>query len=90
MNSQVETSGGGARGWITIKPKVYRGAIEIKSGGGKHYEEYSGEYEADALLEKDQVFETKNRIMKENMTFKGMKVHVVTNPAGGLTYYVGT
>ena len=80
---------GQAQGAISLQPgTILYGEISLRGGGGPKYPEYDGEYEADALLEQDQTFPTRNMIMKQDMLFKGMKVRIITNPAGGLTYYI--
>lgn len=51
--------------------------------------EYEGEYEVEPLLDTDQTLPTNGKKMTNDLTVKGMAVHIVHNPQGGLTYYIG-
>ena len=89
-DNAIRIHGGNPYGKIKIRePGTDGGELTIKGELGAHYQTFDGPYEAEALLEQDQTFRTEGLVMKKDMTFLGMKVRVVTNPAGGLTYYVG-
>lgn len=81
---------GSRGGSVHIDPGKERNAtLRISGGSGPKYPFYTGPTEAEALLEVDQTLETQGKVLRENVVFHGMKVRIVTNPAGGLTYYVG-
>ncbi len=74
---------------IDIQGREHKNINFTVSGSAGRKDPYTGPYEVEAKLEEDQIMETNGKIMTNDMTFKGMEVKVVPNPAGGLTYYIG-
>lgn len=54
-----------------------------------HHEEYTGEYTVIPILDDEQVLETNNKVMTDNVTVKPIPVVQTTNPYGGYTIVIG-
>lgn len=51
-------------------------------------EEYDGDYQVNPKFA-EQVLETKDKLMQENVTVNPIEVARVSNPSGGTTVYIG-
>jgi hypothetical protein len=51
-------------------------------------DEYKGDYTATPEFEA-QTFETKDKLMTDDFTVESIPVYDTTNPAGGITIYIG-
>lgn len=51
--------------------------------------EYKGPYEVEADLYEDQTLATKDKTCTEDITVKKVEYAETSNPAGGLTVYIG-
>ncbi len=58
--------------------------IIINEGG----EYYTGEYEVDPTFE-EQILQTQDKMMLEDVTVHAIEVSRVSNPSGGKTVYIG-
>ena len=58
------------------------------SGGGEKYKEYTGEYTVIPSLS-EQTLETKQKLMKENLTVMEIPYFETSNNSGGTTVYIG-
>ena len=51
-------------------------------------DEYDGQYEINPSFD-DQILETKNKLMTDDVTVNAITVSRTTNPSGGKTVYIG-
>lgn len=68
-------------------PKYQLSAIQaqlVYTGG----EKYDGEYQVTPKFT-EEILETKDKLMKENVTISPIGVARVSNPSGGTTVYIG-
>lgn len=63
-------------------------AITFGSAVGVAAEVYKGEYTVTPAVT-DQLLLTKEKMLKDNMTFKGVPKQIVDNPSGGKTVTIG-
>lgn len=63
-------------------------AITFGSVVGVAAEVYKGEYTVTPTVT-DQLLLTKEKMLKDNMTFKGVPKQIVENPSGGKTVTIG-
>nr|DAH88199.1 MAG TPA: hypothetical protein [Caudoviricetes sp.] len=63
-------------------------AITFGSVVGVAAEVYKGEYTVTPAVT-DQLLLTKEKMLKDNMTFKGVPKQIVDNPSGGKTVTIG-
>ena len=56
---------------------------------GEDYEVYTGETDITPRLQERQVLETTGKLLQDDITVEEVPVYAVTNPSGGLTYYIG-
>lgn len=63
-------------------------AITFGSVVGIAAEVYKGEYTVTPAVA-DQLLLTKEKLLKDNMTFKGVPKQIVDNPSGGKTVTIG-
>lgn len=50
---------------------------------------YDGEYEVTPLANREQVLETKNKMLKDNIIVKEIPYHETTNLQNGTTVFIG-
>lgn len=72
---------------ITVEVRA-RAVIEGTVECGGSIPPYEGSYEIEPS-ESQQVFATRNRVMKEDVTLKGIAYQEVTNTSGGQTVTIG-
>ena len=53
------------------------------------YDAYTGETVVTPKIKDEQVLGTAGKLVKDDITVKQVPVYSVTNPAGGVTYYIG-
>lgn len=73
---------------IDIESKVPKIEFDI-SGTGTSVPEYDGPYHAESRLNGQVVLPTKAKVMKDDVIIDELPVYMVTNPAGGYTYFIG-
>lgn len=54
-----------------------------------HYPEYTGAYEVTPILNNEQVLDTDNKVMTDDVTVHPIPVVYTTNPYGGKTVLIG-
>lgn len=52
------------------------------------YDVYTGEVEVTPTVTDQQILETAGKLVEDDITVKAVPVSIVTNPSGGLTYYI--
>lgn len=57
--------------------------------GGEKHQTYSGPYTVIPVLHDDQVLETREKLMTDDMTVKAIPIVQTTNPYGGQTIVIG-
>lgn len=77
---QIGKLNGSIRSNLTLKGTISK--PQFISG-----EEYSGSYEVKPKVEQ-QILPTKNKLLIDDMTIKGIEIHRVKNPNGGTTVYI--
>lgn len=77
---QIGKLNGSIRSNLTLKGTITKPSF---IGG----EEYYGSYEVKPKVEQ-QILPTKNKLLIDDMTIKGIEIHRVKNVSGGTTVYI--